>query len=117
MNPIILLFIAVAALMLVVLIAFFMFFFRPWLQCFLSGAPIRAFDVVGMRLRRSPAQLICEQRIRASYVDTQLTVAELEKAHLQGVDIVRAVDALCLAKQTGVDVRWEDLVATDLAVR
>jgi uncharacterized protein YqfA (UPF0365 family) len=89
--------------------------FRPWMQCFLSGAPIPLFEILAMRLRGSPVRAICEQRIKAKYAGENLTAEQLEKAHQQGADIEKLVDALCLAKRNDSEVRWEDLIATEFA--
>jgi len=88
--------------------------FRPWFQCFLAAAPVSLVTILAMRLRRSPVQLICEQRIKAAQVGVDLPAAQLEQAYLQGADIKKAVDALCLAHRTGREICWEDLVKTDL---
>ena len=87
--------------------------FRQWIQCLFAGAPVPAFSLVGMRLRRSPVKLICEQRIRANYVGVELSCEEIERAHLKGADVKSAVDALCLAKRTDREVHWDDLIAIE----
>lgn len=89
--------------------------FRLWLQCLLAGAPVPAFSLVGLVLRRTPAKLICEQRIRANYVGVDLSCEKIERAHLKGADVKSVVDALCLAKRTDREIHWDDLIATDLA--
>jgi uncharacterized protein YqfA (UPF0365 family) len=87
--------------------------FRPWLQGFLSGSPVALFDIIGMLMRGSPVRKICEQRIKAGFVGVDLSCRQLELAYRQGVDIEKAVDALCLAKRTDREVCWDDLVATE----
>jgi uncharacterized protein YqfA (UPF0365 family) len=115
MNAVVLVFICAVVFFLAIICVFAAGILRPWLQCYLSGAPVMAIQIVAMHLRRTPVKLICEQRIRAKYVGVDLSCEQLERAHLQGADIKKAVDALCLAKQTERDVRWEDLIATDLS--
>lgn len=79
-----------------------------------GGKQTSSIDIVGMHVRRSPVKLICEQRIRADFVGTDVSVSDLEKAHLQGIDIKKLVDALCLAKRTEQSITWQQLVATEL---
>ncbi len=112
MNTSIVIMLAVMCLLTLTTLIVLLRLFRPWLQCFLSGVPVPLFEIVAMQLRQSPVKLICEQRIRANHVGVNLSCSELEQAHLKGVDIEQAVDALCLAQRTDQDVGWEDLVAT-----
>ena len=87
---------------------------RPWLQCFLSNAPVSLFEILAMRLRGAPVQRICEQRIRASYVGVDLSTQTLEKALRQGADIEAVVDAMCQEKRAGREVQWERLLENEL---
>ena len=107
-------FAAIALVFLAILAVFALLLLRPWMQCFMSSAPVSLPQLVAMRLRGSPVQLICEQRIKASYVGVDLSVDKLEHAYRQGANIEKAVDALCLARRSEREVSWEDLVHTDL---
>lgn len=115
MNPAVIGTIVIVCLFCVTIAFVTVWLFRPWLQCFLSGAPVPLFEIVAMSFRRSPVKRICEKRIRANNAGIDLFCKKLERALLQGVDIGQAVDAPCLAKRTDQQVRWEDLVETALA--
>ncbi|NND96319.1 MAG: hypothetical protein HKN47_03195 [Pirellulaceae bacterium] len=103
-----------AIIILLAILAVLFNLLRWWFQCYLAGAPVAAFQIVAMHLRRTPIKLICEQRIRAKYVGVELSAQQLEEAHLHGADIKKAVDALCLAKRNDQQVSWQDLIAGDL---
>ena len=96
------------------IVAFFVTLFRPWLQCFLSNAPVTLPEILGIRLRGSPVRKLCEQRIKASFVGVDLSLRQLEEAHLKGADIERLVDALCMAHRTNQEIEWDDLLQTEL---
>ena len=102
-----------AVVMLVVVFAYARLF-KLWLQCTLSGAPVPLPIIVMMRMRRSDARLICEQRIKAKHAGIDVTPAQLERAYLQGADIQKLVDALIHAERTDQAVTWEQLLETEL---
>lgn len=108
------LFAAAAAGFLVAVVAVSILLLRPWMQCFMSNAPVTFPEILAMRLRRSPVQKICEQRIKVSYVGVDLSSRKLEQAYLQGADIEKLVDALCLAQRSGQTLSWDDLLRTEL---
>lgn len=115
MNLLIIVLLLLAIFVMVAVFVVALSLFQPWSQCFMSGAPVPLFQIVAMYLRRTPVRLICEQRIRAFHLGVNLTCAQIESAHVRGADVKKAVDALCLAKETDRQVSWEDLVATDLS--
>src|SRR5690606_24020940 len=96
-------------LIMLVLVAAFASLFRLWLRCHLSGAPVSLPQILMMKLRRSDAQLICEQRIKAAQAGTDLSPGQLERAHLQGADIEKLAETMLHARRTGREVTWEQL--------
>ena len=115
MNEILmpLVFFAIGVVFLSVITAFVVLVFRPWLQCALSGAPMSLPEIVGMRLRGCPVRMICEQRVKASYVGVDLSVRQLEDAHRQGADIKKMVTALCLDRLSEQKIEWGDLLRAE----
>ena len=67
-------------LLAVVAIAFL--FFLPWLRAFTSGANISLFHVIGMRLRRTNANLIIDAMIAYKHRDDAQAIASLESCYL-----------------------------------
>lgn len=96
--------------------ALFVFFrfFALWLRAFLAGARISLPTLVLMRFRRAPVKEIVQLKIMATQAGIGIPVSKIEAAALMGVDIERAVLALIRAKETGVDVTWEEVITQDL---
>lgn len=95
------------------MIVVFARYFRLWLQAFLARAPIPFFQLIGMKLRRSPVADIVRLRIMAVQGGVDIPTHEIERAYLQGADAERAVRAMIRAKETSQNVTWEELISTD----
>ena len=81
-NPVLL---GVAAVMAVIFAAFlFLFFtyFRLWLQALLTGTPVSIAEIIGMRLRRTPPQLIVHATIALRQRGVQATAKGVESCYL-----------------------------------
>ncbi|MBY0459735.1 MAG: flotillin-like FloA family protein [Gemmataceae bacterium] len=77
--------IAVAAIAVVIFLLFLLAFFwnlRLWIQALLTGVPISLLDIVGMRLRRSPAEVIVHAAIVLRHRGTPVPAAEVERCYL-----------------------------------
>ena len=72
--------------LLLIFVVFFSFF-RAWLRAFMSGAPIPFIQLIGMKLRKSDANLIVSQGIAASQAVFPIPWVDLERAFLQQVDL------------------------------
>ena len=111
-----LVFIAAGLVMLVLLLVAFLVFlsvFRPWLQCFLSGAPISFFEILGMRLRRTNPANVIPYGIMAAQAGHPIRWSILESTHLQGLDLEKLVTAWLAVKGREMDLTFEDLVNAD----
>src|SRR5687768_12325456 len=76
---------AVAALGVVFWLAFLAFFFvflRLWVQALLTNTPVSILDIVRMRLRRCPPQLIVHAMIELSQRGVKVTAQEAEGCYL-----------------------------------
>jgi uncharacterized protein YqfA (UPF0365 family) len=96
------------------MIVVFARYFRLWLQAFLARAPIPFFQLIGMKLRRSPVAEVVRLRIMAVQGGVDIPTHEIERAYLQGADAERAVRAMIRAKELGQEVTWQELLSTDL---
>jgi uncharacterized protein YqfA (UPF0365 family) len=110
-NPIIFMIAGVFLLFFLIIGLLFWTIFRPWLQCFMSGTPVSVFQLVGMKLRRSPVQKLCELKIMATQAGVDLQWAQLESAALAGVDVELIIRAMIKAQGHGLQIRWEDALA------
>jgi uncharacterized protein YqfA (UPF0365 family) len=62
------------------------FYLRLWIQALLSNAPLSFFDILGMRLRRSPARLIVNAMIVLGLRGVKVSAREAETYYLVARD-------------------------------
>ena len=109
--------VAVIFLVSIAFLAVFVLAFRPWIQAFLSGTPIQAFEIVGMRLRRTDVNAVLKTMITAQHAGVTLTCRQVERAALQGVNLEKVTLALIQARKRETPVTWEELVEAELQNR
>ena len=63
MDTLLMIGIIIAAIAVIILLAFIGKFFSLWLQALFSKANVSIFQLIGMRLRKVPPQVIVEARI------------------------------------------------------
>lgn len=76
---------AVAIAVTLVFLVFLLLFFsviRIWIQGLLSGALVSIFEIIGMRLRRTPPGLIVHTAIILHHRGENVPVAEIERCYL-----------------------------------
>lgn len=108
----------VVAIVLLILLSIIGGFISLWFQAFVSGTPIPLFNIIGMRLRKIPPQVIVNARInlfKAGLKD--ITVADLETHYLAGGHITTVVEALIAADKANISLDWRRATAIDLAGR
>jgi len=87
---------------------------QTWLQAFLSGTPITFVSLIGMKLRKSDMQKIVEQCIVSTQAGFPISCADMERAWLQKVDIVKVTTAYITARRREQDFSFQELVAAEL---
>ena len=90
---------------------------RPWMQSFVSGAPITIFDLIGMKLRRIDVAQVLKCRILAKQSGVELSSRELQQAYLRGVDLEKLTLAHIEAQKQQLGTSFEELVELDLQDR
>jgi len=91
--------------------------FQLWLQAFLSGAQVSFIQVVGMKLRRSPAKEIIRWTCMSAQCGVPVSASRIESAYIQGVNVERAILTLKKAREEGLDVKWDEIVQADFEER
>jgi uncharacterized protein YqfA (UPF0365 family) len=99
--------VGVMLLFLVVSAIVFWTIFRPWLQCFLSGTPISAVQLVAMKMRRTPVKMLCELKIMARQAGVDVSWTDLERSYLAGVDVELIVRSMIKAHGLGLELSWD----------
>ena len=75
-----------------------------WVQALVSGAPISIFDLVAMRLRRVPIQLIVTARITAKKAGMDIQADKWEAHYLAGGKVDQLLRALITSHQGGLQI-------------
>ena len=74
--------IGVVAIVGLALLVLFAQLFRPWLRAYLHGTPVPIFQIVGMKLRRNPTQLLIEAYITLKRKDDSVRMDLLESTYI-----------------------------------
>jgi len=111
-------------ILIIVFIFFFLiifFYFVPiglYVTAFFSGVKVRIFrDLMGMRFRKIPPQIIVRSMITASKAGIALEVGKLEAHYLAGGNVEKVVMALVSADKAQLGLTFERATAIDLAGR
>lgn len=112
------LFIIVLAVVILLVLGIIGKFISLWFQAFVSGTPIRLFNIIGMSLRKIPARVIVNARINAYKAGLkQIEVADLETHYMAGGRVLEVVAAMIAAEKANIPLTWKQATAIDLAGR
>jgi len=96
------------------------FYFIPvglWFTALLSGVKVSLIQLVFMRWRKVPPQLIVRNMISATKAGLHVTRDDLEAHFLAGGNIVGVVNALISADKANINLDFKTATAIDLAGR
>ena len=114
LNFIILIVIAIAIL---VLLFFVGSAIALWVQALVSGARVGLFNIVFMRFRKVPPNLIVTSKIMAVKAGLEFSTDSLESHFLAGGNVSRVVQALIAADKANIELDFNRAAAIDLAGR
>ena len=125
MNSAITLILLVVSLLLVIYLGVVIFHLYKvgnlWRQAFMSQAPVRYFELIGMSFRKVPMDVVVKARIKAKHAGLEIdgpdgcTIERLERHFLAGGDVDRVVKAMIVAKSKGLELDFASAAQTDLA--
>src|SRR5256714_271924 len=95
----------------------FFSFLRLWIQCFLTGAKISIWDLIGMKLRNVDYSMIVRQKISLVQAGTRVETRDLEAHYLARGNVPKTAAAVIAAHKAGFDLDWRRAAAIDLAGR
>jgi uncharacterized protein YqfA (UPF0365 family) len=98
----------------------FLLYFVPvglWIAAAASGAGVGIFQLVAMRLRRVPPNVIVNARISAVKANVEAPIDLLEAHFLAGGNVLHVVNALISAGKAGISLNFDRAAAIDLAGR
>ncbi len=111
----------IGALVLLLLGVFFLVvffsFMRLWIQCFLTGAKISIWDLIGMKLRNVDYSMIVRQKISLIQAGVKVSTQEMEAHYLSRGNVPKTAAAVIAAHKAGIDLPWRIAAAIDLAGR
>lgn len=107
----------ILALVLLIPVFIFIFFVKIWIRASMSGARVRLWNLLGMKLRRVPPSLIVDARIRLVKAGLELDTNALEAHYMAGGDVIRVVQGLIAADKANIDMSFQRAAAIDLAGR
>jgi len=113
-NFIILIVLAIAVL---VLLFFVGSAIALWVQALVSGARVGLFNIVFMRFRKVPPNLIVTSKIMAVKAGLDFSTDSLESHFLAGGNVSRVVQALIAADKANIELDFNRAAAIDLAGR
>lgn len=112
------------AIVIVIATVFFLilfFYFIPlglWITAISSGVHVRIFsDLVGMRLRKVPPDVIVRGKILATKAGIPVEIPKLEAHYLAGGNVLRVISALISANKANIELTFDRATAIDLAGR
>ena len=109
--------IGILGLLVIAFIIVFLNFLGVWIRALMSGARVSLGQLIGMKLRRVPPNVIVDARIRMIKAGLSLSSDELEAHFLAGGDVINVVNALIAADKANIDLSFQKAAAIDLAGR
>lgn len=112
--------VVLVAIGIVIFLSLFSYFIPVglWITAYFSGVKVRILkDLVGMRLRKVPPQLIIRPLISAAKAGIPVDINKLEAHFLAGGNVERVVNALISADKANINLGFERATAIDLAGR
>ncbi len=89
-----------------------------WITALSSGVHVRIFgDLVGMRFRKVPADVIVRAKITATKAGIPVEIPLLEAHYMAGGNVPRVINALISAHKANIDLDFDRAAAIDLAGR
>jgi len=104
-----------------VVIGFFVFlYFVPvnlWITAIFSGVRVSLIDLITMRIRKVPPNLIVNALITARKAGLDVNIKDLETHYLAGGNVPTVIQALISADKANISLTFKQATAIDLAGR
>ena len=105
--------IIIAGVIIIVILAFLYIPFGLWFAATISGVKISIFELILMRIRKSPIQEIVKGLIVSEKGGLNLTRDELEAFGLTGGNIQNVVNGMVAAKKAGLNLSFKNATKAD----
>jgi uncharacterized protein YqfA (UPF0365 family) len=117
MNGFIIVMLGILGLVFIGFVLVIINFIGIWVRAWMSDAKVSMVSLIGMKLRRVPAHLIVDARIRLVKSGLEMPTDPLEAHFLAGGDVINVVKALIAADKANIDLSFKRATAIDLAGR
>jgi uncharacterized protein YqfA (UPF0365 family) len=104
----------VVGIIVFILLGEFLYLFKVWSRALASGARISITDLIGMKLRRIPLQVIVNAKIMAVKAGLEVSTNDLEAHHIAGGNVNKVVEALIAADKANIELSFKQAAAYDL---
>ena len=101
-----------------IIFLFIFLYFVPinlWITAVFSGVQVDLFQLVFMRIRKTPPGLIINSLISLNKSGVDISILDLETHYLAGGNIDKVTKGMITAKNTGRELTWQEAVAIDLS--
>lgn len=101
------------------IIAIFIFlYFVPvslWLTAKISGVNLDLIELVFMKIRKVPPQLIVQSMIVAHKAGLKVTSIDLQTHHIAGGNVTSVIKSLVMANKSNIDLTFDQVAKVDLS--
>lgn len=108
---------AIAAIVLLALGILLFYFAKIYIRALFSGAKVTVIELIALRLRRVPLDLVVDHRVAAVRSGVPVSIDDLSTHYLAGGDVPMVVLALIAARKAGIYLVFERACAIDLATQ
>ena len=104
----------------IIILLILFFYFVPinlWIKAVFSGVRISIVQLVLMRIRKVPPNVVVNALINSTKAGLQITPNEIETHYLAGGNVDNVVKALISADKANIELSFQEATAIDLAGR
>ena len=101
-----------------IIFMFIFLYFVPvnlWITAVFSGIHVDLFQLIFMRIRKTPPQLIIHSLISLQKAGINISIEDLETHFLAGGNIDKITKGMIKAKNSGQTLNWQEAATIDLS--
>ena len=112
-SPIFVFAILFIGILLLLSTVFYFKFGRELLKARASGAPVKFIELIALKLRKIPSDLIIDARIKAANNGINISIDDLATHFLAGGNLNMVVDGLVSAKEKNLNLTFDQISKLD----
>ncbi|NVK84486.1 MAG: flotillin-like FloA family protein [Cytophagia bacterium] len=101
-----------------ILVILMFLYFVPvglWITARFSGVDLKLIELLFMKIRRVPPQVIVQSMIVAHKAGLKVSTISLETHHIAGGNVESVIKAMIMANMSNIDLTFEQVARLDLA--